>query len=108
MLDNHPPGLLGLAKSKQSQKLVAHAAFFPTRAVLCCRVHCCLQAPAELSVIVSQLQRVQPHMMADTVAMADALEALTVTRWEAWAGLLMELSLETNRKLLSLRVCGTC
>jgi hypothetical protein len=43
-------------------------------------------------------------MMADTVAMAEALEGLTVTRWEAWAGLLVELSLETNRKLLSLRV----
>lgn len=54
--------------------------------------------------MVSQLQRVQQRMMADTVAMAEALEGLTVTRWEAWTGLLVELSLETNRKLLSLRV----
>jgi hypothetical protein len=46
-------------------------------------------------------------MMADTVAMAEALEGLTVTRWEAWTGLLVELSLETNRKLLSLRVRAT-
>lgn len=72
-------------------------------AVPCCDV-LCLQVPVEVSAVVSQLQRVQPRMMADTVAMAEALEGLTVTRWEAWAGLLVELSLETNRKLLSLRV----
>jgi hypothetical protein len=36
--------------------------------------------------------------------MAEALERLTVTRWEAWAGLLTELGLDVNRKLLSLRV----
>lgn len=63
-----------------------------------------LQVPAEAAAVVAQLQRVQPRMMSDTIAMAEALEGLTVTRWEAWAGLLMELSLETNRKLLSLRV----
>lgn len=68
--------------------------------------HALLQVSPELSAVVSQLQRVQPGMMSSTLAMADALEALTVTRWEAWAGLLMELSLETNRKLLSLRVGG--
>jgi hypothetical protein len=66
-----------------------------------------VQVPAEVSAVVSQLQRVQPRMMADTVAMAEALEGLTVTHWEAWAGLLVELSLETNRKLLSLRVGST-
>lgn len=63
--------------------------------------------PDEVSAVVSQLQRVQQRMMADTVAMAEALEGLTVTRWEAWTGLLVELSLETNRKLLSLRVSLT-
>jgi len=68
--------------------------------------HALLQVSPELSAVVSQLQRVQPGMMSSTLAMADALEALTVTRWEAWAGLLMELSVETNRKLLSLRVGG--
>jgi hypothetical protein len=63
-----------------------------------------VQVPAEAAAVVAQLQRVQPRMMSDTIAMAEALEGLTVTRWEAWAGLLVELSLETNRKLLSLRV----
>lgn len=63
-----------------------------------------LQVPAEAAAVVAQLQRVQPRMMSDTIAMAEALEGLTVTRWESWAGLLMELSLESNRKLLSLRV----
>lgn len=63
-----------------------------------------MQVPAEVSAVLTQLQGVQPRMMSDTIAMAEALEGLTVTRWEAWAGLLMELSLETNRKLLSLRV----
>lgn len=74
----------------------------------CLHVPCCdvlfVQVASEVSAVVSQLQRVQPRMMADTIAMAEALEGLTVTRWEAWAGLLVELSLETNRKLLSLRV----
>lgn len=74
------------------------------RFVMCAVPRCALQVPPEVSAVVSQLQRVQPRMMADTVAMAEALEGLTVTRWEAWAGLLVELSLETNRKLLSLRV----
>lgn len=69
-----------------------------------------MQVPEELAAVLSQLQAAQPSIMQDTVAMAEALERLTVTRWEAWAGLLTELGLEVNRKLLSLRVracvCG--
>jgi hypothetical protein len=54
-----------------------------------------------------QLQAAQPGVVADTLAMAHALEALTVTRWEAWAGLLGELGVEVHRKLLSLRVSAS-
>jgi hypothetical protein len=40
--------------------------------------------------------------------MAGALEGLTVTPREAWAGLLVELGLEVNRKLLALQVRPSC
>jgi hypothetical protein len=38
--------------------------------------------------------------------MAGALEGLTVTPMEAWAGPLVELGLDVNRKLLALQVTG--
>lgn len=51
----------------------------------------------------SQLQSHQPRLLADTCAMAAALAQLTVTPREAWAGLLAEVGVEVNRKLLALQ-----
>lgn len=62
------------------------------------------QPPPELTAVLDQLQASQPRLVQDTVAMAEALERLTVTRWEAWAGVLTELAVDANRKLLSLQV----
>ncbi|WIA38029.1 hypothetical protein OEZ86_001400 [Tetradesmus obliquus] len=61
------------------------------------------EPPPELAAVLSQLQARQPRLLADTAAMAGALEALTVTPREAWAGLLGELGLEVDRKLLALQ-----
>jgi hypothetical protein len=58
--------------------------------------------------VLSKLHSRQPRLLADTAAMAGALEGLTVTPREAWAGLLVELGLEVNRKLLALQVRGQC
>ena len=62
-----------------------------------------LQPPAELSVVLSELQSSHPRLLADTCAMAAALSQLTVTPWEYWAGVLGEIGVEVNRKLLALQ-----
>ena len=61
-----------------------------------------LQPPAELSVVLSELQSRHPRLLADTCAMAATLSQLTVTPWEYWAGVLGEIGVEVNRKLLAL------
>lgn len=64
----------------------------------------CTQPAPELASVLGRLQAAQPRLLADTAAMAAALERLTVTRREAAAALLGELALEVNRKLLALQV----
>lgn len=53
--------------------------------------------------MLSELQCRHPRLLADACAMASALAQLTVTPREAWAGILSELGVEINRKLLALQ-----
>lgn len=62
-----------------------------------------LQVFSELQAIVNELQLHHPRLLADTLAMAEALESLTVTPQEKWASLLGEMELDVSRKLLALQ-----